>query len=481
MPIDPPGEYYAIGIRNGYGLNFDPVTEILWDTENGPESFDEINLVKKNFNSGWDKIQGPAKSGQEKLVESEKYNYSDPEFSWEKTVGVTAIHFIQSPLFKEYHNSVFVGDFHNGILYKFNLNVNRDGFVFVDEALTDLVLNVEDEVTEIIFGTGFSGITDIKQGPDGLIYIVSIGDGKIYRIIPNLDLGKTEIECDTEIVANSDFSGCNLENLDLSNRDLSFVNFSFTNIKNIDMSNVNFQNANFMGAIITDSKIDNTDFSNANLNSVIITKTSIINSKFNNSEIKSGNFEKSVFKNVNFIGANLEQANFMNSVLQNSNLENVNLIGSNFQNANVSLINFKNSILNFGKFENSDFSSSNLENTIIYKAKFDNANLQNANLKKSDNFQVSYKNSNLKNVDFNLSRLAKTDFSGSDMSGTNLINVYPINSDFTNVVFSEDSKINTCLEHDYLSRAINKIFRMFDINNKKEFVIIEEVLLGICN
>ena len=49
------------------------------------------------------------------------------------------------------------------------------------------------------------------------------------------------------------------------------------------------------------------------------------------------------------------------------------------------------------------------------------------------------------------------------------------------MLFSEDSKINTCLEHDYLSRAINKIFRMFDINNKKEFVIIEEVLLGICN
>ena len=34
MPIDPPGSYYAIGIRNSYGLSFDPITGFLWDTEN---------------------------------------------------------------------------------------------------------------------------------------------------------------------------------------------------------------------------------------------------------------------------------------------------------------------------------------------------------------------------------------------------------------------------------------------------------------
>ena len=50
--------YYAYGIRNGYGFDFDPVSGRLWDTENGPEFGDEINLVEPGFNSGWKTIQG---------------------------------------------------------------------------------------------------------------------------------------------------------------------------------------------------------------------------------------------------------------------------------------------------------------------------------------------------------------------------------------------------------------------------------------
>ena len=47
--------YYAYGIRNSFGLDFDPVTGKLWDTENGPQFGDEINLVEPGFNSGADK------------------------------------------------------------------------------------------------------------------------------------------------------------------------------------------------------------------------------------------------------------------------------------------------------------------------------------------------------------------------------------------------------------------------------------------
>ena len=50
--------YYAYGIRNSFGLNFDPITGFLWDTENGPQDGDEINLVEPGFNSGWNKIYG---------------------------------------------------------------------------------------------------------------------------------------------------------------------------------------------------------------------------------------------------------------------------------------------------------------------------------------------------------------------------------------------------------------------------------------
>ncbi|MDQ3847395.1 MAG: PQQ-dependent sugar dehydrogenase, partial [Thermoproteota archaeon] len=46
-------KYYAYGIRNSFGLAIDPETGILWDTENGPDGFDEINIVRPGFNSGW--------------------------------------------------------------------------------------------------------------------------------------------------------------------------------------------------------------------------------------------------------------------------------------------------------------------------------------------------------------------------------------------------------------------------------------------
>ena len=59
--------------------------------------------------------------------------------------------------------------------------------------------------------------------------------------------------------------------------------------------------------------------------------------------------------------------------------------------------------------------------------------------------------------------------------------IYPIDSNFDNVSFSEKSKINTCLEHDYLSRLINKILRTFHQGNQKLFEPFETLLLNICN
>jgi hypothetical protein len=50
--------YYAYGIRNSFGIGFDPINGNLWDTENGPRNGDEINLLEPGFNSGWDKVQG---------------------------------------------------------------------------------------------------------------------------------------------------------------------------------------------------------------------------------------------------------------------------------------------------------------------------------------------------------------------------------------------------------------------------------------
>jgi glucose/arabinose dehydrogenase len=52
--------YYAYGIRSSFGIDFDPVTGNLWDTENGPDFGDEINLVEPGSNSGWAEVMGLA-------------------------------------------------------------------------------------------------------------------------------------------------------------------------------------------------------------------------------------------------------------------------------------------------------------------------------------------------------------------------------------------------------------------------------------
>jgi hypothetical protein len=167
-------------------MAFDPLTDELWMTENGPGSYDEINRVQPGFNSGWEKLMGPDarnSNNASDLVAITGSHYSDPKFSWLDPVGPTAIAFLDSVnLGEQYKNDAFVGDINNGNLYRFKLNGARDGFVFNGAGLADLVADSNGELDETIIATGFAGITDLKVGPDGRLYVVSFADGKIYAI-----------------------------------------------------------------------------------------------------------------------------------------------------------------------------------------------------------------------------------------------------------------------------------------------------------
>jgi len=185
LRVDPEGPYLAMGIRNSFGLAIDPFTGNLWATESGDDDFDEINLISDKFNSGWNKIMGPATESEiDSLPGYEDYIYGDPKFSWEKVVTPVGINFGNFKETRNYDNSLFVGDCNNGHLYKFELNQNRDGFVFSNPDLQDNLVNENDSTDEIILGTGFRCITDIERGPDGFLYLVSHGERVIYRILP---------------------------------------------------------------------------------------------------------------------------------------------------------------------------------------------------------------------------------------------------------------------------------------------------------
>ena len=191
-PLD---RYYAYGIRNSFGLDFDPVTGKLWDTENGPAYGDEINLVEPGFNSGWRNVQGMWANGErdnegEWLSErpanledfDEKGKYSTPEFAWKKTVGPTALKFLTTDkLGKEYENDMLVSDV-NGRVYHFDLNKNRTGLL-LDSPLKNKVAESNNEFNSVVFFEGQGTlITDLDIGPDGYLYLLDHIGGKIYRI-----------------------------------------------------------------------------------------------------------------------------------------------------------------------------------------------------------------------------------------------------------------------------------------------------------
>ena len=183
---DPLNWYQAYGIRNSFGLGVDPVTGTLWDTENGEKSHEEINMINPGFNSGWRLAMGPiSESGatQNNLVNFPNSEYKDPVLSFVDSFGITDIEFLNSDkLGTNYSNNAFVGDYGYGNLYRFELNDERNDFKLETPGLADRVVDGDDELDSILFGEGFEGITDIKTGPDGYLYILSFNDGTIYRI-----------------------------------------------------------------------------------------------------------------------------------------------------------------------------------------------------------------------------------------------------------------------------------------------------------
>ena len=183
--------YYAYGIHNGFGMDFDPLTGNLWNTETGHMINDEINIVKPGFNSGFGIIQGQSSyfpAAPEALVDFDgKGKYKDPEFVWEEKTVPTGLKFLTSDkLGTQYKNDMFVGTYLDGNVYHFELSQDRNHLSLPqDIKINSNVLKTWNSTgyKDIIFGTGFGGISNLSISPDGYLYVVSFEKGKIYKII----------------------------------------------------------------------------------------------------------------------------------------------------------------------------------------------------------------------------------------------------------------------------------------------------------
>jgi glucose/arabinose dehydrogenase len=192
----PLADVYAYGIRNSFGIAFDAVTGNLWDTENGPDRMDEINLVRPGFNSGWRDIMGPMSQTPVEpgsLVQlGDNAHYSDPELSFSSPVAPTDLHFYEgSRLGSAYRNDLFVGDVNTGSLFHFDLTSQRKS-LRLSGPLSDYIVNNEgdliDELGDVILGEGFGTISDILSGPGGM-FVLSLSDGTLFRIQQDPDAG----------------------------------------------------------------------------------------------------------------------------------------------------------------------------------------------------------------------------------------------------------------------------------------------------
>jgi glucose/arabinose dehydrogenase len=202
--VDDPSlaKFYAYGIRNSFGLEIDSITGHVWDTENGENNFDEINMVKPGFNSGWTAIQGFTRDRQNfnfsELADtlSNKSTirgvYRDPEFVWNATVGVTDIELFNSDkLGEQYKNDMFVASIVDENLYRFELNENRTELRLCG-LLADKIANKPIEQEQSVIAHGFGSITDIETGPDGYLYLAAVKEyypdfdssGIVYKVIP---------------------------------------------------------------------------------------------------------------------------------------------------------------------------------------------------------------------------------------------------------------------------------------------------------
>jgi glucose/arabinose dehydrogenase len=210
---------FAFGIRNSFGMAFDPRSGALWMSENADDSFDEINRVDPGFNSGWAQFMGPIRRidqfkaietspeffglqqqrwSPENIADSPREaldrlfmprgaHYSDPEFSWKFAVPPTALAFVPGRrLGSEFRGDLFVGN-GAGQLLDFNLAGNRRSFDLGRGVLRD---RVDDntakfqvaESARLVIGEGFGIITDVEAGPNGNLFVVSHTDGVIYEV-----------------------------------------------------------------------------------------------------------------------------------------------------------------------------------------------------------------------------------------------------------------------------------------------------------
>lgn len=155
---------YSYGHRNPQGMDMHPETGQVWIHEHGPRGGDEVNKIKKGANYGWPILSfGINYSGTEFAEDTARAGMEQPEWYWDPSIAPSGMAFVTSNIYPNWQGDLLVGSL------KFNYIVRcqiEDGTVVGDEILFD----------------GIGRVRNIRQGPDGYIYVATEGNG-IVKIV----------------------------------------------------------------------------------------------------------------------------------------------------------------------------------------------------------------------------------------------------------------------------------------------------------
>ena len=155
-------EIYSIGNRAIEGLTFHPVTGELWASEHGPLGGDEVNIIRAGGNYGWPVVSyGRNYDGTKLSPHSVREEMISPELFWVPSISPSGTMFYTGDRFPGWQGSLFVGSLRTGRLHKTGhverINFNEEGEQEREWLLADL----------------HQRIRDVRQGPDGLIYVLT--------------------------------------------------------------------------------------------------------------------------------------------------------------------------------------------------------------------------------------------------------------------------------------------------------------------
>jgi len=164
---------WAYGIRSPQGLAIHPETRELWETEHGPQGGDELNRIEAGENYGWPVITYGVNYGSSRRPIgdglTEAPGLVQPVHFWVPSIAVSGLVIYDGDVFPEWQGSAFVGGLAGQQLARVD---------FADDGTTSV---------EVLLGEHGQRIRDVRQGPDGYLYLLTDVGGEqasVLRLAP---------------------------------------------------------------------------------------------------------------------------------------------------------------------------------------------------------------------------------------------------------------------------------------------------------